>query len=116
MRLRRQNFGSAMEFYAPGLKRWQTAEWTPERANRFLAISVTGTACALQCDHCKTRVLQGMPTVSREVGLFDLASRLATRGTEGILVSGGSSKAGEVPLEHHFVRRLEMPVTFATRG
>ncbi len=102
MRLRKQHFGSAMEFYAPGLKRWQTPEWTPERANRFLALSVTGTACALQCDHCKTKVLQGMPTVSREAGLFDLASRLKTQGTEGILVSGGSDRSGEVPLALHF--------------
>ena len=102
MGLRKRHFGAAMEFYAPGLKRWQTQEWTPERANRFLALSVTGTACALQCDHCKTKVLQGMPMVSREEGLFDLARRLKTQGTEGILVSGGSSKTGEVPLAVHF--------------
>ena len=102
MRLRKRRFGTTMEFYAPGLKRWQTSEWTPERANRFLALSVTGTACALQCDHCKTRVLRGMPTVSRETGLFELARRLQTQGTEGVLVSGGSSKSGEVPLDLHF--------------
>ena len=102
MRQRKRRFGTTMEFYAPGLKRWQTAEWTPERANRFLALSVTGTACALQCDHCQTKVLQGMPAVSREAGLFELARRLKTRGTEGILVSGGSSKSGEVPLDLHF--------------
>ena len=102
MRLRKRRFGTAMEFYAPGLKRWQTPEWTPERANRFLALSVTGTACALQCDHCKTKVLQGMPTVSRDAGLFELARRLRGQGTEGILVSGGSDKSGEVPLDLHF--------------
>ncbi len=102
MRLRKQRFGTAMEFYAPGLKRWQTGEWTPERANRFLALSVTGTACALQCDHCQTKVLQGMPAVSRDTGLFELASRLRGQGTEGILISGGSSKSGEVPLALHF--------------
>ncbi len=102
MQLRKSRFGTAMEFYAPGLKRWQTPEWTPERANRFLALSVTGTACALQCDHCKTKVLRGMPTVSREAGLFELASRLKTQGTEGILVSGSSDKSGEVPLAFHF--------------
>ncbi len=110
MRLRRRRFGTAIEFYAPGLKRWQTAEWTPERGNRFLALSVTGTACALQCDHCQTKVLRGMPgvssspggTVSREAGLYHLASRLKTEGTDGILVSGGSNKSGEVPLARHF--------------
>ncbi len=102
MRLRRRRFGDAIELYAPGLKRWQTSEWRPERANRFLPISVTGTACALQCDHCKTKVLQGMITVSREKGLFDTAKELAGQGTDGILVSGGSKSSGEVPLAPHF--------------
>lgn len=101
MRLRRHHFGDGIEFYAPGLKRWQTAEWQPERANRFLPISVTGTACALQCDHCKTKVLQGMITASPEKGLFELARGLAGQGTEGILVSGGSRRSGEVPLLPH---------------
>ncbi len=111
MRLRRRRFGTAIEFYAPGLKRWQTGEWTPERANRFMALSVTGTACALQCDHCQTKVLQGMPgvrlspseaMVSHKADLYHLASRLKTEGTEGILISGGSDKSGEVPLARHF--------------
>lgn len=101
MRLRRRRFGTGIEFYAPGLKRWQTAEWRPERANRFLPVSVTGTACALQCDHCKTKVLQGMITVSRESGLFETARRLREQGTDGILVSGGSSRDGGVPLLPH---------------
>ncbi len=101
MRLRRRAFGRRMEFYAPGLKRWQTGEWRPRRANRFLAVSVTGTACALQCDHCQTRVLQGMPAVSRRRGLFALAAELKAQGTEGLLVSGGSERDGGVPLAAH---------------
>lgn len=101
MRLRRANFGSKAQFYAPGLKRWQTTEWTPEKANRFLPVSITGTACALQCDHCKTKVLEGMPTVSGEHDLFGTAKSLQDRGTDGILVSGGSTRSGEVPLEPH---------------
>lgn len=108
MRLRRRRFGDGIEFYAPGLKRWQTSEWRPERANRFLPVSITGTACALECDHCKTKVLQGMITTSRERGLFDTARELAGKGTDGILISGGSKKSGEVPFEPHFadMRRI----------
>ena len=108
MDLRRRKFGRAIEFYAPGLKRWQTEEWQPRKSNRFLPISVTGTACALQCDHCKTKVLQGMITVSKEKGLFDTARELADQGTDGILISGGSTRSGEVPLAPHFddMRRL----------
>lgn len=101
MRVRRENFGTAIEFYAPGLKRWQSSEWVPEKANRFLPISVTGTACALQCDHCKTKVLEGMITVSKETDLFATAQRLQAQGTEGVLVSGGSTKRGGVPLLGH---------------
>ncbi len=102
MRLRRRRFGDAIEFYAPGLKRWQTSEWKPARANRFLPVSVTGTACALQCDHCKTKVLQGMITVSKQKSLFETAKGLRDQGTDGILISGGSTKSGEVPLAPHF--------------
>jgi len=101
MQLRRQHFGDQIEFYAPGLKRWQTAEWKPVRAHRFLPISVTGTSCGLSCDHCETKVLQGMITVSREKGLFETAAELNSQGTEGILVSGGSNKDGGVPLLPH---------------
>ncbi len=101
MRARIERFGTTIEFYAPGLKRWESSEWKPEKANRFLPVSVTGTACALQCDHCKTKVLEGMVTVSKEMDLFATAQRLKEQGTEGLLVSGGSSRSGGVPLLPH---------------
>lgn len=101
MRVRRENFGNTIEFYAPGLKRWQSSEWVPEKPNRFLPVSVTGTACALQCDHCKTKVLEGMITVTKETDLFATAKRLQASGTEGLLVSGGSTRTGGVPLLGH---------------
>ena len=101
LKLRRERFGTTMEFYAPGLKRWQTAEWRPQKHNRFLPISVTGTACALQCDHCKTHVLEGMVTLQKDTDLFATARRLQASGTEGILVSGGSNRTGGVPLLPH---------------
>ena len=98
MQLRLRKFGRKMEFYAPGLKRWQSSEWKPESSRRFVPISVTGTACALQCDHCRSKVLQGMVTPTRERDLFETAAELKAKGTEGILVSGGSTRSGEVPL------------------
>lgn len=108
MRLRRQHFGTLCDFYAPGLKRWRTGEWRPDRANRFLPISVTGTACALQCDHCQSKVLEGMMTVP-EGGIFKLAERLRKQGTDGVLISGGSNPKGEVPLQAHLdgMRRIK---------
>lgn len=100
--LRRRNFGNTMEFFAPGLKRWETKEWKPENRRRFLPVSVTGSACALQCDHCQAKVLDGMISVRAEKDLYQLAARLQRGGTDGILVSGGSTRSGEVPLRRHF--------------
>jgi uncharacterized radical SAM superfamily protein len=99
--VRRQHFPDVMEFYAPGLKRWETSEWKPTNPNRFLPISVTGGACALQCDHCKAKVLQGMISIKAGEDLFDLARGLKEQGGEGLLVSGGSTRGGGVPLIPH---------------
>jgi uncharacterized radical SAM superfamily protein len=99
--VRRANFPDVIDFYAPGLKRWQTQEWTPRNPRRFLPISVTGSACALSCDHCQTKVLDGMISVRADQDLFTLARRLRAQGSEGLLVSGGSTRTGEVPLLPH---------------
>lgn len=89
-----------IHFYAPGLKRYRTSEYAGQDPGRFVSVSVTGSACALQCDHCQSRVLEGMiPTNGK--GLFELAGELAARGTRGILVSGGCDKRGRVPLLRH---------------
>jgi uncharacterized radical SAM superfamily protein len=90
-----------IEFYAPGLKRWETSEWKPENPRRFLPVSVTGAACALQCDHCQAKVLEGMVSVKLGQDLFDVAQRLRAQGSEGLLVSGGSTRTGGVPLLPH---------------
>jgi uncharacterized radical SAM superfamily protein len=99
--LRRANFGDTIDFYAPGLKRWETPEWKPDNPRRFLPVSVTGSACALSCDHCQAKVLDGMISVKAGEDLFDLAAGLRAQGSEGLLVSGGSTRAGGVPLLGH---------------
>lgn len=107
--IRSQNFDNTFEFYAPGLKSWQTSEWQPTNPKRFLPISVTGSSCALSCDHCQTKVLQGMISVKMGENLFDVASKLKAGGSQGLLISGGSTKTGGVPLERHLrhVRRIK---------
>lgn len=100
---RRAHFPDEIEFYAPGLKRWQTSEWTPSNPRRFLPVSVTGSACALQCDHCQSKVLEGMISVRAGTDLFQVARDLKARGSEGLLVSGGSGRNGAVPHLPHLV-------------
>jgi hypothetical protein len=106
--VRRVNFAHVMDFYAPGLKRWQTSEWAPANPRRFLPVSVTGSACALSCDHCQAKLLESMVAAPEDQDLFTLAARLRQEGTEGLLLSGGSGRSGGVPLLAHLrqVRRI----------
>lgn len=99
----RASFGREIDFFAPGLKRWETSEWRPTNPKRFLPVSVTGSACALQCDHCQAKVLEGMISVRSAPDLFALAERLHSQGSEGILLSGGSGRDGAVPHLPHLV-------------
>jgi uncharacterized radical SAM superfamily protein len=89
-----------IRFYAPGLRRFRTAEYGGQEPARFVAISVTGSECALACDHCNARVLDGM-TPLRTASLFELCAGLAARGARGVLVSGGCDRRGRVPLLRH---------------
>ncbi|MDW8325717.1 MAG: hypothetical protein RMK99_04040 [Anaerolineales bacterium] len=89
-------------FHTPGLRRFKTSEYATQNVERFVSISVTGTACALACEHCKMHVLEGMTALPRFDGsLFDLCCALAERGARGVLISGGCDRHGRVPLLHH---------------
>lgn len=89
-------------FHTPGLKRFKTSEYAEQDATRFVSVSVTGTECALACEHCKTHVLEGMTALPKFDGsLFDLCGELAERGTRGVLISGGCDQHGRVPLLRH---------------
>ncbi len=92
-------FPDEIDFYAPGLKRYSTEEFEQRRPRAFLPISLTGGACALQCDHCAAKILEPMISLAKGESLFHLCKRLRESGTEGVLISGGSSPiTGGVPL------------------
>jgi len=99
---RRANFDDRITFHAPGLKRYATSEYSCHDAAEFVSISLTGTSCALSCEHCKVQVLHGMQDLaSFSGGLYDLCARLAEKGARGVLVSGGSDLKGRVPILPH---------------
>jgi uncharacterized radical SAM superfamily protein len=89
-----------IHFYTPGLKRYRTTEYAGQAPERFVSISVTGSACALACDHCEARVLEGMTPLGHRT-LYELCAALAERGARGVLVSGGCDRQGRVPLLRH---------------
>lgn len=89
-------------FYTPGLRRYKTAEYDRQDSAAFVSVSLTGDACALSCEHCKTAILTSMVNLSRTgESLYDLCARLADRGARGVLISGGSDAQGRVPLRRH---------------
>src|SRR4030042_6224600 len=88
---------SEIHVHAPGLKHYETAEFVQRNRLEFVAISLTGTSCALRCEHCQGRMLESMYSVPGNGSLYGLCERLAANGTRGILVSGGSDGQGRGP-------------------
>lgn len=98
MELRIRRFGDAVHFFLPSLKHYETTEvWTPREA-RFVPVSVTGTSCRLMCDHCRAGILASMHACTDPGDLLALGERMARRGVEGLLLTGGSDQRGVVPL------------------
>ena len=64
---------------------------------RYPAISLTGTSCALNCDHCHRRLLEEMIPALDPGTLQEVCKRLDEQGNTGILLSGGSDMQGTLP-------------------
>ncbi|MEI7643342.1 MAG: hypothetical protein WCJ55_03435 [Chloroflexales bacterium] len=93
---------SLITFYTPGLRRYKTAEYAGQDAAAFVAVSLTGDACALSCAHCATTILSSMVNLPHSgESLYARCARLAERGARGVMISGGSDAQGRVPLQKH---------------
>jgi len=86
-----------IHFHAPGFKRYETDELVQTDRRAFVALSVTGTACGLRCDHCDGEMLRWMQPTDG-AALYECCERLTAAGTRGVLISGGSDSRGRVPL------------------
>ena len=99
--VRKANFCDDIKFYAPGLKAYNIPEFEQKNPRAFLPISLTGNACALDCDHCDTRILDPMIPLNHKEGVFGMCQRMKEAGTESVLISGGSMRNGQVPFMRH---------------
>ncbi len=79
-----QNFENTLKIYIPN--------------KRFPAISVTGNYCALECEHCNKKYLNGMKHILNNADLEEYLFNLAENGGVGVLLSGGCDSNGSVPL------------------
>lgn len=97
-RTRRTHFDDIIAFHAPSIKEYETSEFSGQ-AGAFVSLSVTGSQCSLQCDHCNGAVLDGMAPATDPETLVTRVRELAERGAEGVLISGGCNPRGQVDLE-----------------
>ncbi|MBU0703538.1 MAG: radical SAM protein [Chloroflexi bacterium] len=98
--VRRTHHANDLTFAVPGAKRYETEHYR-NTSHRFASISVTGQQCALQCEHCKGRLLAGMRNGSTPQDMLAVGERLIAQGCEGVLISGGADADGAVPLKPH---------------
>jgi uncharacterized radical SAM superfamily protein len=86
-----------VHFYAPSFMYYKTSYYQSSPTH-FPTVSVTGTACALNCKHCGGKVLETMHPATTPEKLFALATKLKQNGASGCLISGGCMPDGSVPL------------------
>lgn len=67
------------------------------RKGRYPAVSLTGQACQLGCEHCGGRLLETMLPAERPDELIRLGRKLKAQGQHGFLLSGGSDHEGRLP-------------------
>lgn len=91
-------FGTNLICYSPTAYPYKIDEHQQVSRHNFISISVTGTSCSLQCDHCQGRLLKGMEPAMTPDQLVQVCNEVRMRGAEGVLISGGSDSKGHVPL------------------
>lgn len=92
-----------IRFATPTFKEYDSSELTGCSKGSFPAFSITGSACALDCDHCRTEILKPMIPALRP-DEFDRRVRdmIALRGLSGFLLSGGSDRRNEIRYERFY--------------
>ena len=83
--------GREITFFLPGMFRYGG------HTGKYPAISITGSECALNCDHCGSKILTPMIAAVTPALLVQKALQLAEKGNIGILISGGCDAQGRLP-------------------
>jgi uncharacterized radical SAM superfamily protein len=92
----------AVRFYTPTFKSFETSELKGCGKNSFPAFSITGSACALDCDHCQAKILEPMiPATDPETLDRRVRDLVMLQDLKGFLLSGGSNRRNEVPYERY---------------
>ncbi len=92
-----------IKFSTPTFKEYETSEVKGCGKNSFPAFSITGGACALDCDHCQAKILEPMiPALHAEDLDTKVRELIRTQGLQGFLLSGGSNRRNEIRYDRFY--------------
>lgn len=95
--------GRPIRFSTPTFKEYSSSELSGCNKNSFPAFSITAGACALDCDHCKAKILEPMiPATSPEMLDRKVRDLVLLQDLQGFLLSGGSNKRNEIKYERFY--------------
>lgn len=83
-------------FSVPGVRHFASDELPDFNPVHWPAISITGGACELQCDHCKANILKPMNAARSPEALWRIANESIAAGAQGFLLTGGSDRENRV--------------------
>lgn len=86
-----ENLGKQITFYVPGMF------FCNGEKGKYPGISITGSQCALSCDHCGAMILKTMIPAENPREMLRKCIQLEERGNHGVLLSGGCTKEGKLP-------------------
>jgi uncharacterized radical SAM superfamily protein len=89
-----QHHGRRISFHLPGMFA------VNGHRGRYPAVSITGDACSLQCDHCQGNLLSSMLRCTTPEALVAKCLALEAAGHLGVLVSGGCDPHGRLPWDN----------------
>lgn len=93
----------AIRFSTPTFKEYDSADIKGCGKNSFPAFSITGGACALDCDHCQAKILEPMiPAIKPEILDQKVRDLIMLQGLQGFLLSGGSNRRNEIRYERFY--------------
>jgi uncharacterized radical SAM superfamily protein len=92
-----------LRFYTPTFRAYASDELKGCGKGSFPAFSITGSACALNCDHCQAKILEPMiPATKPEELERKVRDLVMLKDLGGFLLSGGSNRRNEVPYERFY--------------
>lgn len=99
-----------IRFSTPTFRAYESSELKGCSRNAFPAFSVTGGACALDCDHCGGSILEPMiAATTPEMLDRKVRDLILLQNLQGFLLSGGSNRRNEIKYEKYYpvIERLK---------